>query len=71
MPPCTENKARCNNKDNYVGICLPHFSRTVFKSQVVQTESSWTAFTLKMGPTGFAEISVNSYKHLLHKNQEE
>jgi len=52
-------------------ICLPSFSRTVFKGQAVQMVSSWTACTLKMGPIGFAEMSVNNYKHLLHKNQEE
>jgi hypothetical protein len=40
----------------YIDICLPSFSRTAFKGQAVQTESSWTAFTLKMGPIDFAEM---------------
>jgi len=55
----------------YVDICSASFSRTVFKSEAVQTDSSWTASTLKIGPIGFAEMSVNNYEHLLHKNQEE
>jgi hypothetical protein len=57
--------------ETYVDICLPSFNRTVFKGQAVQTESSWTVCTLKLGPIGFAEMSVNNYKHLLPKNQEE
>lgn len=55
----------------YVDVCLPRFIRTIFNSQTVQTDSSQTAFTLKMGPISFAEMSVNNYEHLLHKNQED